>query len=66
MNLSRSTFAKVLAGLMFIASITVFVTGLISVSILSQNNGYSSAVDQTAFVNRTMSQQVYSDINEIC
>ncbi len=66
MNLSRSTVAKVLAGLMFIASVTVFVVTLISVGILSKNNGYSSAVDQTTYVNSTMTQQMRNDINDIC
>lgn len=66
MNLSRSTFAKVLAGLMFIASITVFVIGFISVSLLTQNNGYNSSIDQTTFVNQTLSQQIHIDINAIC
>lgn len=65
MNLTRSTFAKVLAGVMFIMSVTVFVVGLIAVGLISHNGGFSSETNQTNFVNHMLQDQVYTDISDV-
>ena len=65
MNLTRSTFAKVLAGVMFIMSVTVFVVGLIAIGLISHNGGFSSETNQTNFVNHMLQDQVYTDISDV-
>jgi signal transduction histidine kinase len=65
MNLSRSTFFKVLAGLLFVACITVFVVGLVAVNIISGHGGYSSETTQDTFINRMTQDQLYEDLGEV-